>query len=92
MMAENPWERLPSLKAVADELATILKSPAVKVASKEQPASSPGLLPAGDRTRSDGGASQVLKSLNSEDGDWRATGVAGSNWPANDDSCRDSSR
>ena len=30
MMAKNPSDRFPSLKAVADELATILKSPAAK--------------------------------------------------------------
>ncbi len=63
-MAKNPSERFASLKAVADELATILKSPAAKTgARKEQPASSPAPSPAGDRMRADVGASQVLKSL-----------------------------
>jgi serine/threonine protein kinase len=42
MMAKTPPERFASLKAVADELATILKSPASKAASKEKPASLPG--------------------------------------------------
>ena len=37
MMAKTPSERFASLKAVADELATILKSPASKPASKEKP-------------------------------------------------------
>jgi serine/threonine protein kinase len=66
MMAKNPSERFASLKAVADELATILKRPLAKVASKEQPASSPGPSPAGDRKQADVGASQVLKSLKSK--------------------------
>jgi serine/threonine protein kinase/formylglycine-generating enzyme required for sulfatase activity len=63
MMAKTPSGRFAALKAVADELATILKSPAAKTASKEQPASSPALSLAGDRMRADVGASQVLKSL-----------------------------
>ncbi|HUE16459.1 MAG TPA: family 16 glycoside hydrolase [Planctomycetaceae bacterium] len=63
MMAKNPSDRFASLKTVADELATILKSPAAKSTSKEQPASSPAPSPAGDRRRADVGASQVLKSL-----------------------------
>ncbi len=37
MMAKAPSERFASLKAVADELATILKSPAAKAVSKEKP-------------------------------------------------------
>ena len=63
MMAKNPSERFGSLKAAADELSSILKSPAAKATSKEQPASSPASSPAGDRMRADVGASQVLKSL-----------------------------
>ena len=49
MMAKTPSERFASLKAVADELTTILKSPASKAASKEKPESPPGPSPAGDR-------------------------------------------
>jgi serine/threonine protein kinase/formylglycine-generating enzyme required for sulfatase activity len=63
MMAKNPSERFRSLKAAADEISSILKSPAAKTASKEQPASSPAPSPTGDRVRADAGASQVLKSL-----------------------------
>jgi serine/threonine protein kinase/formylglycine-generating enzyme required for sulfatase activity len=67
MMAKNPLERFASTKAVADELATILKSPAARSISKEQPghfpARSQGAPPAADRERADIGASQVLKSL-----------------------------
>jgi serine/threonine protein kinase len=63
MMAKNPSDRFASLKTVADELATILKSPAAKSTSKEKPASSPAPSSAGDRRRADVGASQVLKSL-----------------------------
>ena len=63
MMAKNPAERFRSLKAVADEISSILKSPAAKTTSKEKPASSPAPSPAGDRMRADVGASQVLKSL-----------------------------
>ncbi|HUE15757.1 MAG TPA: bifunctional serine/threonine-protein kinase/formylglycine-generating enzyme family protein [Planctomycetaceae bacterium] len=37
MMAKTPSERFASLKAVADELATILQSPASQPASKEKP-------------------------------------------------------
>jgi predicted Ser/Thr protein kinase len=37
MMAKTPSERFVSLKAVADELTTILKSPASKPASKQKP-------------------------------------------------------
>ena len=37
MMAKTPSERFASLKAVADELATILKNPASKASSKQQP-------------------------------------------------------
>ncbi len=40
MMAKNPSERFASLKAVADELAAILKSPASKATSEKQPVSS----------------------------------------------------
>ncbi|HEV8003457.1 MAG TPA: SUMF1/EgtB/PvdO family nonheme iron enzyme [Planctomycetaceae bacterium] len=66
MMAKNPSERFASTKAVADELATILKSPAPKATSKEQqPASSPAPS-AGDRMRADVGASQVRKPLKSK--------------------------
>jgi len=63
MMAKNPAERFRSLKAVADEISSILKSPAAKTTSQEKPASSPAPSPAGDRMRADVGASQVLKSL-----------------------------
>ena len=52
MMAKNPSERFPSMKAVADELATILKNPAAKAAPQEKPA--------------DVGPSQVLKALPSK--------------------------
>jgi serine/threonine protein kinase/FKBP-type peptidyl-prolyl cis-trans isomerase/formylglycine-generating enzyme required for sulfatase activity len=62
MMAKTPSGRFASLKAVADELATILKSPAAKAVSEEQPASTPA-GPSSDRLRADVGASQVLKSL-----------------------------
>jgi formylglycine-generating enzyme required for sulfatase activity/serine/threonine protein kinase len=63
MMAKNPSQRFESLKAVADELASILRSPASKATSEEQPVSSAPTSPAGDRMRADAGASQVLKSL-----------------------------
>jgi formylglycine-generating enzyme required for sulfatase activity/serine/threonine protein kinase len=61
MLAKKPSERFASLKAVADELATILKSPAAKVASKEATAFSPAA--SSDRLRANAGASQALKSL-----------------------------
>jgi formylglycine-generating enzyme required for sulfatase activity/serine/threonine protein kinase len=63
MMAKNPSERFASAKAVADELATILKTPAAKAPAQDKPASSPAPPSAGDRLRADVGASQVLKSL-----------------------------
>ena len=63
MMAKNPAERFRSLKAAADEISSILKSPASKVVSNEKPASSPAPSPAGDRMQADVGSSQVLKSL-----------------------------
>ena len=63
MMAKNSSERFGSLKAVADELATILKSPAPKAATKDRPASAKAPPPTGDRIRGDVGASQVLKSF-----------------------------
>ncbi|HEV7999610.1 MAG TPA: serine/threonine-protein kinase, partial [Planctomycetaceae bacterium] len=57
MMAKMPSGRFASLKAVADELAAILKSPATKAASKEQPAAAP-VGSSSDRLRADVGASQ----------------------------------
>jgi formylglycine-generating enzyme required for sulfatase activity/serine/threonine protein kinase len=67
MMAKTPSERFASLKAVADEIATILKSPAAKAASKEKTASAPApsrvTQSSSDRARAEVGASQVLKSL-----------------------------
>jgi formylglycine-generating enzyme required for sulfatase activity/serine/threonine protein kinase len=63
MMAKNSSERFGSLKAVADELATILKSPAPKAATKDKPASAKAPPPTGDRIRADVRTSQVLKSL-----------------------------
>jgi len=63
MMAKNPAQRFRCLKAASDEISSILKSPAAKAASKEQPASPPTSSPPGDPTRADAGASQVLKSL-----------------------------
>jgi formylglycine-generating enzyme required for sulfatase activity/serine/threonine protein kinase len=63
MMAKTPQGRFRSLKATADEISSILKSPAAKAASNEKPASSPTSSPPGDRTRADAGASQVRKSL-----------------------------
>jgi formylglycine-generating enzyme required for sulfatase activity/serine/threonine protein kinase len=67
MLAKTPSERCASLKAVADEIAAILKSPAAKTASKKKTASSPAPSPvtqsSSDRARAEVGASQVLKSL-----------------------------
>jgi formylglycine-generating enzyme required for sulfatase activity/serine/threonine protein kinase len=67
MMVKTPSARFASLKAVADELAAILKSPAARAASKETTASSPAPSPAtqssADRMRADVGSSQVLKSV-----------------------------
>jgi formylglycine-generating enzyme required for sulfatase activity/serine/threonine protein kinase len=76
MMAKIPSERFGSLKAVADELAGILKSPLAKGTSKQKPASAPalpGAQSAADRMRADVGASQVLKSLKQKkvtESDW----------------------
>ncbi|HET6326454.1 MAG TPA: protein kinase, partial [Planctomycetaceae bacterium] len=68
MLAKKPSERFASLKAVADELATILKSPAAKAISKERTASAlpPSAVTqsSAGRARAPVGASQVLKSLN----------------------------
>jgi formylglycine-generating enzyme required for sulfatase activity/serine/threonine protein kinase len=67
MMAKNPSERFASMKALADELAAILKSPATRTISKDQPAPtlapSPASQSSADRKKADVGASQVLKSL-----------------------------
>ena len=63
MMTKNPSQRFESLKAVADELAAILRSPASKATSEKQPVSSAPTSLVGDRIRADVGASQVLKSL-----------------------------
>jgi formylglycine-generating enzyme required for sulfatase activity/serine/threonine protein kinase/FKBP-type peptidyl-prolyl cis-trans isomerase len=61
MMAKLPSERFASTKAVADELATILKSPAAKAATKERASPSPAASSSGRLPGA--GASQVLKSL-----------------------------
>jgi formylglycine-generating enzyme required for sulfatase activity/serine/threonine protein kinase len=64
MMAKTPSKRFASLKAVADELATILKNAAAKsTPSQDKLTSFSAQSPAGDRLRADVGASQVLKSL-----------------------------
>jgi serine/threonine protein kinase/formylglycine-generating enzyme required for sulfatase activity len=63
MMAKDPSNRFASLKAAADEISSVLKSPAAKTTSKEKRASSQASLPPDDRMRTDAGASQVLKSL-----------------------------
>jgi serine/threonine protein kinase len=63
MMSKNPTDRFPSLSAVAEELATILKRPAAKATSKEKPASSSATSPAANRMRADVVASRVLNSL-----------------------------
>ncbi|HUE16648.1 MAG TPA: hypothetical protein VMR25_20910, partial [Planctomycetaceae bacterium] len=74
MMAKAPSERFGTLKAVADELAVILKSPAAKLkpadtggpvgtgAPAARATQSPS-APTGNRTRAGVGSSQVLKSL-----------------------------
>ncbi len=66
MMAKKPSERFPSMKAVADELATILKNPAAKAAPTEKPASSSARSETGDRTGADVAASLDLKALPSK--------------------------
>jgi formylglycine-generating enzyme required for sulfatase activity/serine/threonine protein kinase len=64
LMAKTPAGRFASLKAAADELATILKSPAAKATpTQDKLTSSPAPLPTGDRLRADAGASQMRKSL-----------------------------
>jgi serine/threonine protein kinase/formylglycine-generating enzyme required for sulfatase activity len=64
MMAKAPDERFASLKAVADEVAAILKEPAAKAkpedASHVKPAT---VLSSADRPRADASASQALKSF-----------------------------
>ena len=60
MMAKAASDRFASLKAVADQLAAILKSPAENAASQNKPGPA---LSSADRMRPDGGASQALKSL-----------------------------
>lgn len=63
MMAKNPSDRFPSLSAVANELATILKNPAARSAPTGQSAA--GLqLPSPDEAphASQAGASQILTS------------------------------
>ncbi|HET6324029.1 MAG TPA: SUMF1/EgtB/PvdO family nonheme iron enzyme [Planctomycetaceae bacterium] len=62
MLSKTPSGRFASLKAVAEELATILKSPVAKPDSKEQSAAAQ-TGSSSDRLRSDAGASPDLKSL-----------------------------
>jgi serine/threonine protein kinase len=59
MMAKNPSDRFPSLSAVAEELATILKNPGGSSAS--MPKSSVGLAPGSESTASDLSATQTLR-------------------------------
>jgi formylglycine-generating enzyme required for sulfatase activity/serine/threonine protein kinase len=62
MMAKTRSERFASLKAVADELAAILKRPAERTIFKEPPVSSTG-PPLADRKGSNVVAPPILKSL-----------------------------
>ncbi len=73
MLAKNTPDRFPSLSAVADEFATILKSPAAKATSKGKHASSP----AGDRRRADGGGVPGSEIAQAEGGDGERPGGAG---------------
>jgi serine/threonine protein kinase/formylglycine-generating enzyme required for sulfatase activity len=66
MMAKKPSERFPSMKAVADELATILKNPSAKAAPQQKPAPAPTRSEPGDGTGADVGASLDLKALPSK--------------------------
>jgi serine/threonine protein kinase/formylglycine-generating enzyme required for sulfatase activity len=61
MLAKKPSERFASLKAVADELAAILKSPAAKP-NPEDGQGAPATQ-SSDQLRANAGASQALKSL-----------------------------
>ena len=78
MMAKNPSERFASLKAVADELATILKSPAAKATPSQDQADVLSGLTAGGRSTA-GGRRRVPGSeiAQAEGGDRERPGVAG---------------
>ncbi len=62
MMSKAPSARFASLKAIADELATILKSPIARADSKESSSAAP-TASSSDRLLSDAGTSPDLKSL-----------------------------
>ncbi len=63
MMAKKPEDRLPSLSAVADELAAILRNPGARPASSEIAASGLTPNPAGGIAAASGaGSSKILKS------------------------------
>ncbi len=63
MMAKNPSDRFPSLTAVADELASILKNPGARPVSSAKSAASLTLPAAADaRASSSAGSSKILKS------------------------------
>ncbi|HEV3304339.1 MAG TPA: SUMF1/EgtB/PvdO family nonheme iron enzyme [Planctomycetaceae bacterium] len=63
MLAKAPLERFASLKAVADELATILKNPATKPNQEDDSQFKPATSLSSDRLRADVSASQARKSL-----------------------------
>ncbi|HEV8067611.1 MAG TPA: family 16 glycoside hydrolase [Planctomycetaceae bacterium] len=62
MMAKNPSDRFPSLSAVAEELAAILRNPEVRPASTDKSTAGFTLPSAEGLVPSEAGASQILKS------------------------------
>jgi hypothetical protein len=63
MMDKTPSGRFASLKAVADALAAILKSPAAKPKPEDTGGQAARATQSSDQLRADAGASQALKSL-----------------------------